>query len=272
MRLFLLPISTRQSLLYCHRLNRQLTRETTWPDKISTRASNIWLSWEKKESGWQKKVTEYGNKMFQRLPHEEWSLKSIPPMSARRSREEIEGKEEVRIEYPEEVLEESRVLETLRKLGADEKQAFHLKWFLGSIVGMPLSAPVALIPIIPNLPFFYLCFRAWSHWRARSGSQHLEFLLKNNLLKLKPSSTLRTAYRQATLDTSLQQLQEEARSISRSGDSKYTEEDSPEQMLLSKSSGKIVAEQLNIPALALEMERAVWQIERSIKARRELRK
>ena len=147
MRLFLLPISTRQSLLYCQRLNRQPASENTFADRITTRATTTWLKWEKKDSGWQKKVTEYGNKLFKRLPHEEWSLKSLPPLDVKGKSKDTHVQEEISIHYPEGVVEEARVLETLRKLGTSDKQAFHMKWFLGSLVGMPISAPVALIPM-----------------------------------------------------------------------------------------------------------------------------
>ena len=92
-------------------------------------------------------MTEYGNKLLKRLPHEEWSLKSIPPLNARRKGEEIKGKEQVCVEYPDGFVDEVRVQGTLKRLGADEKQAFHMKWCLGSIVGMPLTAPVVLVPM-----------------------------------------------------------------------------------------------------------------------------
>ena len=147
MRLFLLPISTRQSLIYCQRRNLQLAEKTTFLDKVATRGANLWLTWEKKESGWQKKVTTYGNKLFQRLPHTEWGLKSIPPLSARRRQDEIEGKEDVRIEYPDTLLDSQKVHDALQKLGSKERQSFHNKWLWGSIIGMPISAPVALIPV-----------------------------------------------------------------------------------------------------------------------------
>lgn len=147
MRLFLLPISTRQSLIYCQRPNLQLAEKASLLDRAATKGANLWLSWEKKDSGWQKKVTSYGNKLFQRLPYAEWGLKSIPPLSASRKQEEIEGKEEVRIEYPEAFIDSRHVHDALKELGSKGRQSFHNKWLWGSIIGMPISAPVALLPV-----------------------------------------------------------------------------------------------------------------------------
>lgn len=147
MRLFLLPISTRQSLIYCQRLNQQLTAETTYIDKITTKASAVWVNWEKKESGWQKRVTTYGDTLFQRLPYEEWGLKSIPPLSARRKAEEIGGHKEVSVDFPKDLIESNTVLDILHIYASKEKQGFHSKWMWASIIGMPITAPVALVPV-----------------------------------------------------------------------------------------------------------------------------
>ena len=43
-----------------------------------------------------------------------------------------------------------------------------------------------------------------------------------------------------------------------------------EQMLLSKADGILIADSLQIPELAPEVERAVWQVEREIKAQNKL--
>lgn len=147
MRLFLLPISTKQSLIYCQRINQQLTKEKTYIDKITSKAATIWLGWEKHEKGWQKKITIYGNKLFQRLPYEEWGLKSIPPLSARRKSDELAGKENIRIEFPGSLMKQGAVIERLEYFGGKEKIAFHTKWMWGSVIGMPISAPFALIPM-----------------------------------------------------------------------------------------------------------------------------
>ena len=74
-------------------------------------------------------------------------MKSIPPLSARRQSDEIEGREEVLLEFPERFLEPKEVQDALEVYGSDEKQSFHSKRMWGSIIGMPISAPVALIPV-----------------------------------------------------------------------------------------------------------------------------
>jgi len=92
MRIFLLPISTRRTLIYCERVQHQLnggpkaaaattTANTdTNPysiasitDKVVNKANKTWAEWENAEKGWKKKLTVYGNEyVFSRIPFEEW--------------------------------------------------------------------------------------------------------------------------------------------------------------------------------------------------------
>jgi len=220
----------------------------------------LWASWEKKESGWQKKVVDYGNQALKRIPYEEWGLKSIPPLSARRKAEELSGKEKVEVSFPTTLIPEGEVSKVLRKL-ATERQNLHKSKMIWSVIGMPITAPIAIIPLIPNLPFFYLVFRAWSHWRALSGSKHLEFLLENNLITAKPSKILDDLY-----STGKQPFDTE--SSSEKSSSSTPEE---EKMLLHKSHGKRIAEALGIPELDVELDRAVWQVEKALNAEKELK-
>ena len=151
MRLFLLPISTRRSLIYCQKGIASSPRQLTWlnnpVEKVTTRGSETWLEWEKSKDGWRKKVTVYGNKLFQRLPFEEWGLKSVPPLTAKRKEEELQGKIKSHVEYPESLLKPEEVQEALQKYGSNDRQSYHRKWFWGSVIGMPLSAPAALVPM-----------------------------------------------------------------------------------------------------------------------------
>jgi hypothetical protein len=149
MRLFLLPISTRRSLLYCEKLHEKAVSERTYFDKIQIKANETWAAWEKDEKSplsWKKKVTFYGNQALKRIPYEEWGLKTMPALTAKRKSAIVEGREKYEVMYPGLFLKPDKVPELLHKL-AKERQAMHRRKMIWSIVGMPISAPFALIPM-----------------------------------------------------------------------------------------------------------------------------
>lgn len=146
MRLYLLPISTRRTLIYCQRLNVATTKQGGIADRITQKAAKVWADWEKKEKGWQKKVTEFGNKALQKIPYEEWALKSIPPLSSRREKEEVAGKETIDIVFPKSIVPQSEVLSLVRKL-ATERTGLHKSRLIYSIIGMPITIPCMLVPV-----------------------------------------------------------------------------------------------------------------------------
>jgi len=112
---------------------------------------------------------------------------------------------------------------------------------------------------VPNLPFFYLVFRAWSHWRALSGSKHIEFLHNKKLIATKPSPVLDELY--STGKNAFNVAEEKVADFS----------DARETMILHSSDGKRIAEGLRIPELYIELDRAVWQVEKALKAEKELK-
>lgn len=245
MRFYLLPLSTRRTLLYAQRFDvaASVARQTSYVDKGTAWAAKTWASWEKKESGWKRKVVDYGNHALRRIPYEEWGLKSVPPLSSRRRNEEINSKDAVELCYPSSVIPPNKatgILETL----ATEREALHRKRLVWCVVGMPITIPFALVPIIPNLPFFYLVYRAWSHWRAIAGSKHLQWLLEKKLIKPSASATLDQLYAQHAPPAE--------------------EPDNKERMLLTQKEVQTFSATLAMPALEVELERAIWQVEQSL--------
>ncbi|KAI0508353.1 mitochondrial K+-H+ exchange-related-domain-containing protein [Xylaria bambusicola] len=259
MRLFLLPISTRRTLLYCQKLQALPSEKRPLVDKITLRAAKLWAGWEKKDGGWQKAVVKYGNRALRRVPYEEWGLKSVPTLSARRREEEVLGKEKHHLIFPETVIPADRAPQVLRTL-ATERESLHRSRILWCLVGMPITAPFALIPIIPNLPFFYLVYRAWSHYRAIAGGKHLQWLLTKGFFTTSPSQILDEIYSQQHRSTDL--LEEPNGSGSQSSDSRLQ---SQERLLLSQERGRTLAQALKIPELGVELERAIWQVETAIR-------
>lgn len=255
MRLYLLPLSTRRTLIYAQRLNVTTTdAERGLLNKAVASASRLWARWEAKDKGWQKKVVDYGNKAMRRIPYEEWGLKSVPPLSTRRKTEELQGKEKVELVFPGKILPLVKAEGIARTL-ATEREGVHRKNMIWCFIGMPITAPFALVPVIPNLPFFYLVFRAWSHWRAIAGGRHIKWLVDQKLIQPSPSEALDGLYGckegQLPLLTPVE------------GEAKATETE--EKMLLTEEQARDFSKTLDMPALALELERAIWQVEEAIK-------
>jgi hypothetical protein len=243
MRLYLLPLSTRRTLLYAKRIEAKTAPQNrTYADKGTAWAAKTWASWEKMESGWKRKVVDYGNYAFRRIPYEEWGLKSVPPLSSR-DKNNVEGREKVELCFPSSVIPPSKAEGILKTL-ATERQALHRKRLVWCIVGMPITIPFALVPIIPNLPFFYLVYRAWSHFRAISGGNHLQWLLEHKLLRSAPCEKLDQLY-------ALHAPPAE-------------EPDNKERALLTQKEVQTFSETLDMPALEVELERAIWQVNHSV--------
>lgn len=73
------------------------------------------------------------------------------------------------------------------------------------------------------------------------------------------------------MDLSMEELDKEMDSIRSGSGSKSVANGKEERMLLSKSSGQLFADYLDVPQLAAELERAVWQVEKDLKNKQELR-
>ncbi|EJT78656.1 hypothetical protein GGTG_03755 [Gaeumannomyces tritici R3-111a-1] len=285
MRLYLLPVSTRRTLLYCKRAPA-VNEKRTVMDKVQDKAARLWAGWEKKDGGWQRKVVEYGNYAFRRIPFEEWGLKSVQPLSAavRRSVEaaaaaaaggdKSNGNKSAKAEvvYPRTLVQPHQVSGILHTIST-EREGLHRKRLIWCFVGMPFTIPVALVPIIPNLPFFYLMYRAWSHWRALAGGRHIQLLLKNNMFTLTPSPVLDQVY--ATQKHPLPAAPEpttEEPPILAAGKINHPNPDAAplhpegETMLLSQDNGRRMTEALDLPQLEVELERAIWQVETAIRS------
>ncbi|KAK2011189.1 hypothetical protein LZ32DRAFT_561635 [Colletotrichum eremochloae] len=267
MRLYLLPLTTSRTLLYSQRLHVATNSQQGLADKVAKKAAKLWAGWEARESGWQKKVVNYGNYALRRIPYEEWGLKSVPPISARRKDDELKGNEKIELVFPDKVIPTGKAEQVVRTL-ATERDALHKRKLIWCLIGMPISAPFALVPVIPNLPFFYLVYRAWSHWRALEGGKHLRFLVDNKLLALSPSKLLNDIYTPLISEDKTQTPSKPALRQGKSPQGK-TGNAKDEVILLSQANGQRIAKVLDVPELAVEIERAIWQVNHAKQAKQE---
>jgi len=109
---------------------------------------------------------------------------------------------------------------------------------------------------------------------ASCGAQHIGFLVENQLFELAPSSVLDTAYAVQKIGVSLKDVEKDIqgprdRRVGATSPRNASPQ-APEQTLLSRNDGTLIAKCTDIPEIGPEVERAVWQVERSIRADKEL--
>jgi hypothetical protein len=162
MRLFLLPVSSRRTLIYCDKKFVTKTLEhasspggsgtdvaapRSIVDRVTNRAAETWAGWERLDGGWRKTLTTYGNALLRRIPFEEWGLKSIPPLGRRwRERGLAPGGPVAEVVYPPRFLAPLRVGEVLARI-ATERQELHRRRMIWSGLCAPLTLPFALVPM-----------------------------------------------------------------------------------------------------------------------------
>jgi hypothetical protein len=140
-------------LIYAKLLRGDVSKERSILDRVTNKAAETWAKWEEADKGWKKHLVLWGNRVQQRIPYEEWGLKSIPSLSAQRRIDELHGTRKVDVLFPGNAIKEEKVLSILRKL-ATERQDLHRRKMWWSFIAAPFTAPIALIPVY--VPVQYL--------------------------------------------------------------------------------------------------------------------
>ncbi|KAK0595726.1 hypothetical protein LWI29_009387 [Acer saccharum] len=141
-------------------------------DFISDKMNNAWLGLEKAPDGSFKErfmgifKDLVGLTLLARVKPSEIFLKSI-------SREVTD----VEVTYPSS-LNPRLVRRRLRHI-AMRGTIIHKKYFYGSVTLIPLTSALCVLPL-PNVPFFWVLFRTYSHWRALQGSEKLLQLVSDH--------------------------------------------------------------------------------------------
>ncbi|KAG8962743.1 hypothetical protein FRC03_003838 [Tulasnella sp. 419] len=179
------------------------SRITQYKDKAWEKATTMWADWGKAEGGWKRKTHDYGEKIYDRLDFEEIALKSIDPALGPHLLSQAEGAKvqgalekgdplKIPLFYPSQV-GPTKPLQHLTQL-LDHRGPKHRKWFWIFAIAAPFTAPFALIPVIPNLPFFFCVWRAWSHWKAYKAADYLRKLISLDAVQPTPSPILDEVY------------------------------------------------------------------------------
>ncbi|KAJ3878663.1 mitochondrial K+-H+ exchange-related-domain-containing protein [Lentinula edodes] len=180
-----------------------------WIHWAHGKASNAWAGFGKAPEGnWKLKVFRIGERLVDRLDYEELALKGVDPsmgptilhldIRGKGAEETDENKKVILpLLYPPSIQSAESSLSQLREL-IHTREPRHKKGFWTWMIIAPFTAPFMIIPIIPNLPFFFCVWRSWSHYRAYRASQYLAALIKHGHVISAPSLELDALYKKYT--------------------------------------------------------------------------
>ncbi|KAH8825168.1 mitochondrial K+-H+ exchange-related-domain-containing protein [Flagelloscypha sp. PMI_526] len=178
------------------RLNAPKTRIASLVSWGSGKLANTWASFGKGPEGtWRTKLYAYGEQLFDRLEFEELVLKNLdtslapvlPPPAEKGTALTIP------LIHPTSLQPEVQ-LSRLRSM-VDHRIPTHKRGFWRYLIIAPFTAPFMIIPVIPNLPFFYCAWRSWHHWRAYKAAEYIKTLLDNNNIIPQESQELDVIYK-----------------------------------------------------------------------------
>ncbi|ABN64405.2 predicted protein, partial [Scheffersomyces stipitis CBS 6054] len=202
-----IPITTYKSYIYCNHkpsiLDKSQKSKFPLVTKIETKVTGIaakgWNSLSTSKKSYNVKITNFIKKLLNTIPYEENCLKSFPSQTAmiREINEESldEGTasavvssqiDDLNIPHhqikPIPLLHPSfqqptTILNQLYNF-RDNAHSKHFKYAVLCGVGIPLSLPFALVPVVPNVPGFYIAYRFYCHVKALLGVKHLNYLLE----------------------------------------------------------------------------------------------
>ncbi|KAH9841924.1 mitochondrial K+-H+ exchange-related-domain-containing protein [Rhodofomes roseus] len=170
-----------------------------WLTWVQNKAADMWAGMGKAPEGnWRRKSFLYGERLVDRLDFEELALKSFdtslgPKLlpTGRKDRIKPTDNPTIPLIYPSSACESP--LPHLHTL-LEKRTPSHRKGAIIWLAISPLTAPFMIIPIIPNFPFFFCAWRAWSHYRAFKASQYLESFVERGAILPQASPELDAIY------------------------------------------------------------------------------
>ncbi|KAJ7044848.1 mitochondrial K+-H+ exchange-related-domain-containing protein [Mycena alexandri] len=151
----------------------------------SHKANQTWTGFGLAPAGTVKqRAFQLGERLMDQLDFEESNLKALdlssaPPPKLNGQSVETATDAQVPLVYPPSVLSGPQSLDHLKAL-VEERIPLHNRGLATWIFFAILSAPLKLIPIIPNFPFYFCAWRSWSHWKARRSAQYIQGLIQSN--------------------------------------------------------------------------------------------
>ncbi|CAM0946851.1 unnamed protein product [Alopecurus aequalis] len=135
-------------------------------DFVADKMNRAWIGFGSAPEGSVKsRIHSFGLKLLSRVRPSEMLLKSV-----------TKDVSKLEIVYPASI--NPRLVRRRLRHIAVRGAAVHKKWLYGSICMLPVTSVFMVLPL-PNIPFFWMLFRSYSHWRALQGSERLQLLVSD---------------------------------------------------------------------------------------------
>lgn len=206
-KIIVIPVTNKKVFIYHKHTadvlneNSSVIRLERW---VTKKAGDIWSKLNVSPRSYNKKIVSWVNKLLINTPWSENSLKTIPGENyllkrvSKKDQPDQESKLSVKeylsskiplepkplnVYFPGSIFTEEAVRSQFQAAYRSGIQ-YHKKQMLLCLLGLPLTLPVILVPIIPNVPGFYLTYRAYCNFKAYAGAKHLQTIIEKQSPKL----------------------------------------------------------------------------------------
>lgn len=193
---YALPLTTKKTFLHC-KYNDDIFPggKKNLEEKIIAKFTQLWTNFSRSEASFNKKVVSLINWFLSSIPWLETCLLSIPSQrfitrklkedSQYVTHDEILEKniqsddlQQFDFYYPGTLTNTELMLKNFRPEFKDQYD-MHKKGILKDLLLLPLTIPFAIIPLVPNVPGFYLLYRVYCHIKVIASLKYLIILLKD---------------------------------------------------------------------------------------------
>lgn len=191
---YALPLTTKKTFLHC-RYNDSIfpNGKKNLEEKIINKFSTLWKNFSESNNKFNKMVTNSINQILSKIPWLEICLLSIPSQKfiTRKLKDDYltndeimeksikpEDLEKFDFYYPKSLTNINLILENFKPEFKREYES-HKKGILRDLLLLPLTIPFAIIPLVPNIPGFYLLYRVYCHIKVIASLKYLIILLKD---------------------------------------------------------------------------------------------
>lgn len=206
-----IPITTSKSYIYCnHRPSTLSPKQLAnipfiykLEGKFVKLASKGWSKLSNSKQKVNQKIVDLVKRLLATIPYEENCLRSFPSKATmiREINEEslhlvtdekdhkvVPGQyDDLKIDtnqlkpiplYHPQFQKPSTILTQLYSFEEETKKR-HTRQAILCAIGIPITLPFAILPVVPNVPGFYLAYRLYCNIKVLLGIQHLDYLLEN---------------------------------------------------------------------------------------------